>query len=70
MNTDIDMVKETTLLGTMITDNLTWDRNCEELIKKGYRRLQLLIATASFTKNRKDLKDVYLTFEVCWSNLL
>ena len=62
MNTDIDMVKDTTLLGTVITDNLTWDRNCEELIKKGYRRLQLLIATASFTKNRKDLKDVYLTF--------
>ena len=50
INTDIDMVKETTLLGTVITDNLTWDRNCEELIKKGYRRLQLLIATASFTK--------------------
>ena len=62
MNTDIDMVKETTLLDTVITDNLTWDRNCEELIMKGYKRLQLLIATANFTKNRKDLKDVYLTF--------
>ena len=62
MNTDIEMVKETTLLGTIITDQLSWDRNCEELVKKGYKRLQLLNATATFTKNRKDLKDIYLTF--------
>ena len=62
MNKDIEMVKETTLLGTIITDQLTWDRNCEELVKKGYKRLQLLNATAAFTNNRKDLKDIYLTF--------
>ena len=62
MNTDIDMVKETTFLGTVFTDQLTWDRNSEELVKKGYKRLQLLNATASFTKNKKDLKDIYLTF--------
>ena len=35
---------------------------CEELVKKGYKRLQLLNATAAFTNNRKDLKDIYLTF--------
>ena len=33
-NEKIETVKETMLLGTVITDNLTWDRNCEELIKK------------------------------------
>ena len=29
---EIETVKETVLLGTVITDSLTWDRNCEELI--------------------------------------
>ena len=61
-NSDIDMVRETTLLGTVITDQLTWDRNTEELTKKGYKRMQLLNAAASFTSNMKDLKDIYLTF--------
>ena len=42
-NSDIDMVRETTLLGTVITDQLTWDRNTEELTKKGYKRMQLLL---------------------------
>ena len=60
-NEKIETVKETMLLGTVITDNLTWDRNCEELIKKPYKRMQLLNCVASFTKNRQDLKHVYLT---------
>ena len=50
------------LLGTVITDSLTWDRNCEELIKKAYKRMQLLNCVASFTDSRQDLKNVYLTF--------
>jgi len=61
-NEKIETVKETILLGTVITDNLSWDRNCEELIKKAYKRMQLLNCVASFTKNRQDLKNVYLTF--------
>ena len=32
-NENIEMVRETTLLGTVITDRLTWDRNTEELVK-------------------------------------
>ena len=34
-NENIEMVRETTLLGTVITDKLTLDRNTEELVKKG-----------------------------------
>ena len=61
-NEKIETVKKTILLGTVITDNLSWDRNCEDLIKKAYKRMQLLNCVASFTKNRQDLKNVYLTF--------
>ena len=61
-NEEIETVKETVLLGTVITDSLTWDRNCEELIKKAYKRMQLLNCVANFTDSRQDLKNVYLTF--------
>ena len=56
------MVRETTLLGTVITDRLTWDRNTEELVKKGYKQMHLLHAAAAFTSNRKELKYIFLTF--------
>jgi hypothetical protein len=61
-NANIEMVSETALLGTVLTDKLTWDRNTEELTKKGYKRMQLLNAAAAFTNNRQELKDIYLTF--------
>ena len=53
------MVSETKLLGTVITDKLTLDRNTEELVKKGYRRMQLLNAAAGYTSAKNDLKDIY-----------
>ena len=31
---NLDEVNETTLLGTVITNKLTWDKNTEELAKK------------------------------------
>ena len=61
-NENIEMVRETKLLGTIITDQLCWDRNTEELTKKGYKRMQLLNCVSTFTKNRADLKNIYLTF--------
>ena len=62
MNEEIEMVKETRLLGTIITDQITWNRITEELTKKAYKRMQLLNAAAAFTSKMKDLKDIYLTF--------
>ena len=56
------MVKETRLLGTIITDQITWDRNTEDLTRKAYKRMQLLNSAASFTSKRNDLKNIYLTF--------
>ena len=43
-------LKETILLGTIITDHLNWDRNTEELTKKGYETMRLLNAVSTFTK--------------------
>ena len=58
----IEIVREAKLLGTVITDKLTWDRNTEELIKKAYKRMQLLNAAAGYTISKYDLKSIYLTF--------
>ena len=58
----IEIVKEAKLLGTVLTDKLTWDRNTEELTKKAYKRMQLLNAAAGFTNSKFDLKCIYLTF--------
>ena len=61
-NVKLDIVSEAKLLGTVITDKLTWDRNTEELVKKAFRRMQLLNAAAGFTTSKLDLKGIYLTF--------
>ena len=60
--TNIHVVKETKLLGTIITDDLKWNRNTEVLVKKGYQRLQLLNAVAGFTSSVPELKNIYVTF--------
>ena len=59
---NINVVKETKLLGTIITDDLKWNRNTEVLVKKGYQRMQLLNAAAGFTSSVPELKSIYVTF--------
>ena len=61
-DSNIDVVKETKLLGVTITDDLKWNKNTAELVKKGFKRMQLLNAAASFTSARQDLKSIYVTF--------
>ena len=61
-NVNINLPNEAKLLGTVLTDKLTWDRNTEEIVKKAYKRMQLLHAAATFTSSKKDLKDIYQTF--------
>ena len=41
-NENIEMVKEVKLLGTHITEELKWNKNTSELVKKAYKRMQLL----------------------------
>ena len=61
-NKKIEIVKETKLLGTYITDDLKWDKNTSEITKKAYKRMPILTNAAAFTSNRQDLKRVYLTY--------
>ena len=58
----IDVVNEIKLLGTIITDDLKWEKNISNLTKKAYMRMQLLYNAAKFIKSKRDLKHIYVTF--------
>ena len=44
----IDTIEKTKLLGTIITNNLKWDENTREVIKKANMRMCLLRKVAQF----------------------
>ena len=61
-NVNIEVVKEAKLLGTILTDDLSWNRNTHELVKKAFKRMQLLFKAAKFTNSKEDLKSIYVTY--------
>ena len=77
-NINVDVVKETKLLGTYISDDLKWDTNTTMLVKKANARLQLLRKVASFSSDKSDLKLIYTIFvrsilensSTVWHNLI
>ena len=58
----VEVVKETKLLGTHITQDLKWNKNTTEIVKKAWQRMQLLNKSSGFTSNIWDLKQIYLTY--------
>ena len=61
-NDRVEIVKEAKLLGTIITDDLKWNKNTKEIVRKAYERMQLLNKAAHFTSAKGDLKKIYQTF--------
>ena len=59
---NIEVVKDTKLLGTIITDDLKWSKNTKEIVRKSYQRMQILNNAAKFTANIHELKNIYLTY--------
>ena len=56
----IETVKETKLLGTLITDKLDWNRNTEKIVKESNKRMVFLHKSSKFTSNKSDLKKIYI----------
>ena len=61
-NRNIEVVKETKLLGTYITNNLKWNKNTSEIVKKANKRMKILNRATNFTSNIHSLKRIYLTY--------
>ena len=60
-NETIETVSDVKLLGTTITNNLTWNKNTSILVRGGNFRMQFLHKSAKFTNNFRDLKQIYIS---------
>ena len=58
----IENLKSTKLLGTIISDDLSWDLNTLNIVTKANARMQLVRKVASFGASEEDIKNVYFLF--------
>ena len=56
----IETVRETKLLGTFITSDLSWDTNTKYIVRESNKRMSFLHKAAKFTSNPSDLKKIYI----------
>ena len=61
-NQAIEVIDSTKLLGTIISNNLSWDLNIANIVRKANSRMQLLRQVASFGTSQSELKDIYILF--------
>ena len=61
-NEILEIVKETKFLGTIISDNLKWDKNTENIVKKCNKRMELLRRVSSFGASWDELKNIYILY--------
>ena len=55
-------VSEQKILGTILTSDLSWDRNTENMVKAANASMRLLHAASKFTRKLSDLKQIYTMF--------
>ena len=58
----LEIVNEAKLLGTTITNDLKWDKNTEELVKKANKRMAILRKISKFGASVEDLKTIYVAY--------
>ena len=59
---NVEVIDSTRLLGTIITTDLSWDQNTQNIVKKANARMQLLRKVASFGLPYEDLVNIYILF--------
>ena len=55
-------VSETKLLGTIITDDLKWNKNTALIVKKANTRMEVLRKMSNFDPSLDDLKTIYISY--------
>ena len=58
----IETVTSTKLLGTIISNDLSWDLNIQNIVKKANSRMELLRRVVNFGVSVEDLKTIYFLF--------
>ena len=59
---NLDVVKQTKLLGVVITNDLKWDANTEYLVKRANKRMELLRKVSSFGTSKDEKRNIYILF--------
>ena len=59
---NVEVVSETKLLGTIISDNLTWNSNTANIVKRTNARMLLLRKLSEFGTPVSDLKTIYISY--------
>ena len=63
-NTKLDQVQEIRLLGVLLTEDLSFDRNTEDICARAFAKISLLTKLKYVGVPQHDLIDVYILF-VC-----
>ena len=58
----IETVSNTSLLGTIIEENFSWDLNTGNVIRRANASIQILRRVASFGASVSDMKEIYILF--------
>ena len=58
----VETISNTKLLGTIISDDLSWDLNTKSIVQKANARMELLRRVASFGASVEDLKTIIFLF--------
>ena len=61
-NENIEIVDRMKILGTVVTKSLSWDENCQYLIKKVNARMQLLRNILSFGASNNEMVHIWTVF--------
>ena len=58
----LQIVDEAKLLGTIITNDLKWNKNTHKIVKDANLRMRMLHIASKFMNNKEDLLHIYKTF--------
>ena len=61
-NENLEIVKYARLLGVIISDNLSWDNNTSDLVKRSNARMELLRKVAGFSTSIEEKKNIYILY--------
>ena len=59
---NVEVVDQMKILGTIVTDKLSWDNNCSQLIRKVNSRMQLLRGVQSFGASHEEMVHLWILF--------
>ena len=59
---DMEVITETKLLGTILTNDLKWHRNTKELVKRANARMRILRKIKEFSAPTEDMVQIYISY--------